>query len=149
VINLSANNGVLTANQDNTFTFTPDANFNGIVTLNYDVSDGKGGIINATNSLNLVPVNDAPEAVVPVDSNQTGTEGQAFSYALPDDAFIDLDGDVLNYTATLADGSTLPTWLSFDAATQTFSGTPSFDDAGTLSIKVMASDGQASAEQSV
>jgi hypothetical protein len=83
VINLSANNGVLTANQDNTFTFTPDANFNGIVTLNYDVSDGKGGIINATNSLNLVPVNDAPEAVVPVDSNQTGTEGQAFSYALP------------------------------------------------------------------
>ncbi len=48
-----------------------------------------------------------------------------------------MDGDVLTYTATLADGSALPSWLVFDAATQTFSGTPSYDDAGVLAVKVM------------
>ncbi len=51
-----------------------------------------------------------------------------------------MDGDVLTYTATLADGSALPSWLVFDAATQTFSGTPSYDDAGVLAVKVMATD---------
>ncbi len=30
---------------------------------------------------------------------------------IPVDAFIDMDGDVLTYTATLADGSALPSWL--------------------------------------
>ncbi|NTV75870.1 MAG: hypothetical protein HGA66_16905, partial [Holophaga sp.] len=33
-------------------------------------------------------------------------------------------GDTLTYTATQADGSALPTWLTFTAATRTFSGTP-------------------------
>ncbi len=37
--------------------------------------------------------------------------------------FSDVDvGDTLTYSATLADGTPLPSWLSFDAATQTFSG---------------------------
>ncbi|WP_418903715.1 putative Ig domain-containing protein, partial [Pokkaliibacter plantistimulans] len=33
-------------------------------------------------------------------------------------------GDSLTLSATLADGSALPSWLSFDASTGTFSGTP-------------------------
>ena len=39
--------------------------------------------------------------------------------------FADTDtGDTLTYTATKSDDSELPSWLSFDAATRTFSGTP-------------------------
>ena len=50
-------------------------------------------------------------------------------------------GDTLTYSATQADGSALPGWLSFDAQTQTFSGSPSEDDIGNLRVLVTATDG--------
>lgn len=43
--------------------------------------------------------------------------------------------------ASLAGGDPLPTWLSFDDATQTFSGTPPADFHGSLDLTVAASDG--------
>ena len=55
--------------------------------------------------------------------------------------FSDLDAsDTLAYTATLADGSALPGWLSFDAATRTFSGTPDNGDVGSIDVRVTATD---------
>ncbi|HNA22835.1 MAG TPA: putative Ig domain-containing protein, partial [Agitococcus sp.] len=79
--------------------------------------------------------------------NQGAKEGQAFNYQLPVDAFVDIDGDLLNYIVSLSDGSPLPDWLTFDYVTQTLSGTPTDNDAGALLIKVMANDGMLSAEQ--
>src|SRR6185437_347378 len=38
------------------------------------------------------------------------------------------------------DGSALPAWLTFNAATRTFSGTPTAANVGTLSVKVSATD---------
>ena len=70
--------------------------------------------------------------------DQTATTGTAFSFAFPAATFADADGDTLTYTATLADDSLLPSWLSFAAATRTFSGTPTA--AETVSVKVTASD---------
>jgi hypothetical protein len=125
--------------------FTPAADFNGQVELSYKVSDGVESVIGQA-IITVNAVNDAPSTLVPVDSQEIN-ENQAFSYQLPNEAFIDLDGDVLTYSATLSDDSALPSWLSFDANTQTFSGTPSFDDAGVLAIKVTANDGQATASQ--
>jgi Ca2+-binding RTX toxin-like protein len=49
-------------------------------------------------------------------------------------------GDSLGYNVTLANGDPLPSWLSFNAQTRTFSGTPTNNDVGTLSIKVTATD---------
>ena len=46
----------------------------------------------------------------------------------------------LTYTATAADGSPLPAWLTFNAATRTFSGTPAAANVGTLGVKVSATD---------
>ncbi|MEQ1917005.1 MAG: calcium-binding protein, partial [Gallionella sp.] len=43
-------------------------------------------------------------------------------------------------SATLADGSALPTWLTFDATTQTFSGVPTNWDVGSLNLTVTATD---------
>ncbi len=125
--------------------FTPAADFNGQVELSYKVSDGVESVIGQA-IITVNAVNDAPSTLVPVDSQEIN-ENQVFTYQLPDEAFIDLDGDVLTYSATLSDDSALPSWLSFDANTQTFSGTPSFDDAGVLAIKVTANDGQATASQ--
>ncbi|NEP79496.1 MAG: hypothetical protein F6K39_15765 [Okeania sp. SIO3B3] len=55
--------------------------------------------------------------------------------------FRDSDGDSLILSATLVNGAPLPRWLSFDSATNTFSGTPPAPEADTvLEIKVTADD---------
>ena len=73
--------------------------------------------------------------------NQTATVGVDFSYAFPANTFADADSDTLSYTATLSDDSALPSWLSFTDSTRTFAGLPQAADAGTISVKVTASDG--------
>ena len=73
--------------------------------------------------------------------NQEAVAGMSFSYQFPANTFNDADtSDTLGYEATKADGFELPTWLSFDAATRTFSGTPASTDTGTVSVKVLATD---------
>jgi len=67
------------------------------------------------------------------------TEGHAFSLALPANTFTDGQGESLKYTATTATGSALPTWLTFNAATDTFSGTAPMT-ASSTSVKVTATD---------
>src|SRR5258706_10846122 len=42
--------------------------------------------------------------------------------------------------AAAPDGSALPAWLSFNPATAAFSGTPSSNDVGTVSVKVTITD---------
>jgi uncharacterized delta-60 repeat protein len=66
-------------------------------------------------------------------------EGTSFSYTVPTDRFADPDGDVLTYGATQSDGSALPGWLAFDAATRTFSGVPPAGAADTH-VRVTATD---------
>jgi Ca2+-binding RTX toxin-like protein len=70
-----------------------------------------------------------------------------FNFGLPSDFFFDLDpGTVLTFVATLADGSPLPAWLSFDAATQIFTGTAPISTINTVvEIRVTASDQSTSA----
>ncbi|MBN3117414.1 putative Ig domain-containing protein, partial [Pectobacterium brasiliense] len=64
-----------------------------------------------------------------------------FNFTVPAGTFSDPDGDTLTLSATLADGSPLPSWLSFDPAIGTFSGTPGNGDVGALVIRVTATDG--------
>ncbi|MFH1020858.1 MAG: putative Ig domain-containing protein, partial [Pseudomonadota bacterium] len=57
------------------------------------------------------------------------------------DAFTDVDTeDSLTYSASLADASALPSWLSFAAETRTFSGTPVSTSAGLWNVRVTATD---------
>ncbi|MHC2000252.1 cadherin-like domain-containing protein [Methylobacterium sp. CM6241] len=60
VTNLRADHGTVTIT-GGTFTLTPDADYNGLVTLSYDVGDGTA-ITAATRALTLASVNDAPVA---------------------------------------------------------------------------------------
>ena len=87
--------------------------------------------------------NSAPTVATAI-PDQTAATGTAFSYAFPANTFSDADGTTLTYTAAQSDGTDLPTWLTFTASTRTFSGTPAATDAGTLSVKVTASDGSLS-----
>ncbi|HKY01944.1 MAG TPA: putative Ig domain-containing protein, partial [Burkholderiales bacterium] len=49
-------------------------------------------------------------------------------------------GDVLTYSATMADGSALPTWLSFNPATRSFFGNVPNTAAGLLELRITATD---------
>jgi hypothetical protein len=71
--------------------------------------------------------------------NQTDTVGQLFNYTFPDSTFVDDDGNnTLTYSATLSNGGALPSWLSFNPVTRTFSGTPT--TLGSIGLKVIATD---------
>ncbi len=88
----------------------------------------------------VVPNN--PPTVATAIPDQSATAGTAFSYVFPANTFSDADtGDTLSYTATKTDATALPTWLAFTAGTRTFAGTPQAADAGTVAVKVTASDG--------
>jgi serralysin len=86
----------------------------------------------------------APVISIPL-VDKTADLDTLFSYTFASGSFTDPNDDTLTYTATLQGGGSLPTWLSFDAGTRTFSGTPDAGDAGTISVKVTASDGTESA----
>ena len=91
-------------------------------------------------SMTVSSVNDAPIVGSTIGS-QSATKDAAFSFTVPNGTFVDVDtGDTLTFTATLADGSALPAWLSFNPSTRTFSGTPARSDVGNLSIRVTATD---------
>ena len=71
--------------------------------------------------------------------SQTDSISHSFSFTIPDTAFIDDDGNnTLTYSATLSNNKPLPSWLSFNPATKTFSGI--LDSIGTFKIIVTATD---------
>ncbi|GAU86866.1 VCBS domain-containing protein [Bosea sp. BIWAKO-01] len=113
-------------------------------TYTITVNDGHGGTATQDVTITLTGTNDAPTLVNAI-ADQPTSEDQVWSFQIPENAFSDVDGDTLTYSARLADGSALPDWVNFDAATRTFSGTPPLNFSGPLDFKVTASDGSVSA----
>ena len=126
-----------------TFSGTPQAADVGTVSVKVTASDGSASVSDTFDIVVSAAGDNAP-TVAAVIQDQTATAGTAFSYAFPDTTFSDANGDTLTYTATQADGTALPSWLSFSASTRTFSGTPQAADVATVSVKVTARDGSAS-----
>ncbi|MEN0037764.1 MAG: putative Ig domain-containing protein [Cellvibrio sp.] len=129
-----------------TLTFNPTLNYNGAAVLSITTSDlgntGSGGTLTDTDTVNITvnASNDAPNVANPI-SNQNATEDSAFNFQFANNTFADVDGDALTYSVQLNGGGPLPSWLTFNAATRTFSGTPANADVGTISIDVIADDG--------
>ena len=103
-----------------------------------------GNYLDKLTSANFVfatssPTNHAPVLATPL-LDQNATENAPFSYVVPATSFTDADNDNLSYTATLADGSALPAWLSFNATNLTFSGTPTSTASGNYDVLVKATD---------
>ena len=125
--------------------FTPVAGASGdpYTTFTFTVNDGTDDSASAyTMTIDVTAAPNNAPTVANAIPNQTAMAGTALNYAFPADTFADTDtGDTLAYTATQSDDSALPSWLSFAAATRTFSGTPMPADVGTVSVKVTASDG--------
>jgi Ca2+-binding RTX toxin-like protein len=110
------------------------------VVVSYVDREGIAGSVASAATAAIANINDAP-VVVRAISDQRAVERTAFSLTLAADSFADVDaGDSLVYAATLADGAALPSWLSFDAATFSFSGTPPGEAVGSLSLTLTATD---------
>ena len=122
-----------------TFSGTPQAADVGTVSVKVTASDGTDSVSDTFDIVvNVAGTNNAPMVANAI-PDQTATVGTVFNYAFPANTFNDTDaGDTLVYTATKSNNSALPSWLSFAPATRTFSGTAA--DAGTVSVKVTASD---------
>ena len=71
-------------------------------------------------------------------ADKSSPQSTPLSHAIT--GFTDPEGGPLIYSATLADGSPLPSWINFGGAVNTFSGTPSQLNVGRYDINVTASD---------
>ena len=138
-LSLIQNNGILTINIGtngdaiNLLNFDKNEITGSLVVRTLEFADGSQ--INITNLLNRPPVVANPIA------SQMAMEDKVFNFTIPENSFVDSDtGDLLTYSATLIDGTALPSWLVFDAAAMTFRGTPTNDDIGVLSLRVTATD---------
>jgi VCBS repeat-containing protein len=97
--------GSLTLNTDGSFTYTPDANYNGTDSFTYRASDGAANSNIATVSLTVTPVNDAPTGTA-THLFPNGTEDTSYTVTTAQllAGFSDIDGgplQVLNLTADL------------------------------------------------
>ncbi|MFG1428203.1 Ig-like domain-containing protein [Roseixanthobacter glucoisosaccharinicivorans] len=87
--------GTVQVNPDGSLTFTPSSDFNGTTSFTYSVADEFGGTQTATVTVNVLPVNDAPEAKIYTISS---LEDQALILDVAKDS-TDADGDALLVTA--------------------------------------------------
>jgi Ca2+-binding RTX toxin-like protein len=88
----------------------------------------------------VISLNQAPTVTNPL-ADQSLAYNQTLSYTVPVGAFTDAEADTLNYTATRADGSTLPSWLNFSAGSRSFSASnPGVANIGSYDIKITATD---------
>jgi VCBS repeat-containing protein len=137
-------NGTVRVNANGSYSYTPNANFNGTDSFTVFANDGRSNSAPATVTVTVNPVNDAP-IVATLLADRSSAEDTAVNFTLPANSFTDVDNATLTLTAALANGGALPSWLSFNAATRTFSGQPPANFNGQIDVRVTASDGAASA----
>ncbi len=131
---ISGNNNIEASMNGQTLELTSQDNFNGDDTI-FIIGSTDGQSSFTSFDIQVDPVNDAPELVIPI-SDETVAEDDTFTKVISGDAFNDVDGDQLTYSADFE-----ANWLSFDASTRTFSGTPLNNDVGTINVTVTAVDG--------
>lgn len=129
------------------FTGTPRNSNVGSLDITITADDGLGGRDNGsvgsgTFTLTVNNTNDKPFLAHTIpDAPTSGTviwENDPYSYTVPANTFGDVDlGDSLNYSASSANGNALPSWLHFDPASRTFTGTP---PVGIYNLRVTATD---------
>lgn len=142
----SAQSGSAAILPDNTISYTPNANFNGIDTLTYTAVDNEGGTASATVTITVVAVNDAP--LVTNDTAQTNEEKAVTVEVLSNDS--DIDGDTLTVVAATAnsgtvainDGKTLTytpqaNFQGQDVITYTVSDPGGLTASGTVAVEVL------------
>ena len=136
VLSISADNGEMTFANDK-WTFVPDVNFSGTVTLDYVVSDNFGGEISATQTFTIistVSTNHAPTGNPTALAN--GKQNTAYTFTSADllQGFSDADGDTLSVLSVSSDNGE----LTFASDKWTF--TPDAGFSGTVNLDYVVVD---------
>ncbi|HEY1165786.1 MAG TPA: Ig-like domain-containing protein, partial [Chitinophaga sp.] len=84
--------GTVVLNTDGTYTYTPQANYNGLDNFTVTIADGKGEQVTVTVTIQVSPVNEAPTGT---GDSRTTPENTAVSGAVTG---VDGDGDQLTYS---------------------------------------------------
>jgi hypothetical protein len=92
-------NGSVAFNADGSFVYTPNANFAGVDSFTYHVSDGVLLSADATVTITVSPVNDAPTAA---DGNVATAPDVAYAFTPADFNYADPDGDPLDHVQITA-----------------------------------------------
>ncbi|MEZ6061200.1 MAG: Ig-like domain-containing protein [Planctomycetaceae bacterium] len=131
-------NGTLTENEDGTFTYTPAENYFGTDTITYTVTDGELLSNEATVTITVNPVNDAPEAF----DDAAETEEDAPVNIDVNDNDLDVENDILSPVIVTqpANGSVVVE----EDGTLTYTPNPDFN--GTDTFTYAASDGELESE---
>lgn len=119
------------------FSGTPAASDEGPLALEVVATDADGRQAVIPFAIRIGTANGVPlaGALPPL----AAAQGEEFSYTLAASLFTDPDvRDRLALSATLADGSPLPSWLVFDG--ESFFGKPANGDVGAISVRVTATD---------
>jgi large repetitive protein len=127
----NAAHGSVTVHTDGTFSYTPNADFNGIDSFTYKANDGALDSNVATVSLTINPVNDAPVAA---NGAASGNEGTVITGTLSAN---DIDSASLTYSAGLQPAHGI-LMVHTDG---TFSYTPDAGFSGADSFSFKANDG--------
>ncbi len=131
-------NGSLVLNVDGSFTYAPNADFNGADSFTYEVSDGNGGTDAATVNLNVNGVNDDPEAKD--DNGLTTPFGTELTIdpvtLLANDT--DVDGDTLSLTAV---GNAIGGTVAIVGGQVVFTPTSGFSGAASFTYDITDGNG--------
>ncbi|MEL7264713.1 MAG: Ig-like domain-containing protein, partial [Planctomycetota bacterium] len=87
--------GTVSENANGTLQYQPNADFHGSDSFTYTIGDGNDNFATATVTVDVTPVNDAPDAID--DVAETDEEIVTFIYVLEND--VDVDGDDLTITS--------------------------------------------------
>jgi len=137
VLGVGPTNGVLTLSADGSFTYTPNANYNGGDSFTYLAFDGLANSNFATVLITVNPVNDSPVAV---DDGYATNEDTALNVAAPGVLGNDSDIEGSSLIAVLGAGPTDGVLsLSADGS---FTYTPNANFNGSDSFTYRANDGQ-------
>lgn len=85
--------GTMAFNQDGTYSFSPNADFNGIIDFNYQVCDQDDACVEATLTIDVIAVNDAP---VSLDDEFLITYSEVLDADVSFNDF-DVDSDILSF----------------------------------------------------
>jgi hypothetical protein len=125
-------NGMIVKNGDNTFTYTPDANFYGGDSFDYEICDTFTVCATATVDISVISVADAPVAVTDPAST---IEGMAVVIDVAGND-TDVDGDLVPSSAIAISGPSNGSLVNNGNGTFTYTPTPSFIGADSFVYEI-------------
>ena len=135
----STTGGSLTGVAPNTLTYTPNANYNGVDTIIFSVFDGVDTVSPATATINVTPVNDAPDPLVDptLISTYLNVDGTTTIDPRDEDLNDIPQVEVITYTVTTPPGNGS---VSIDSVTGVVTYSPNLNYTGPDTFDVLVED---------